>query len=86
MCVSIVITYSPIKPSKKIWNDAKKKKPIIIGAIPRLNELQYKIFANKYTSPRIIEMKLAKKPTNVINLNGILECFIIPNIPKSYKV
>ena len=63
--------------------EAIKKSPIINGAIPASKELQLSNFLNKKITAINIEKKLDAKPTKVIALNGIFECFIIPKIPKS---
>ena len=41
------ITYSPIKPNIKICIEPSVNSPIIIGAIPRSKELQFKIFLKR---------------------------------------
>ena len=69
MWYKIFITYSPIKPNKKIWIDAIIKTPIINGAIPTSNEFQFNSFLNKKTIEIIKENKLAIKPIKVIILD-----------------
>ena len=86
MCVKIYITYSPIKPKIKIWTDPRVNNPIIIGAIPKSKELQFKIFLKKKINATNMETILKTKPINVIILRGNFECLIIAKIPISYNV
>ena len=79
----MLITYSPIKPNKKICTEAIKKNPIIRGAIPTSKDSQLNNFLKKNTDATIKDKKLVINPINVIILNGSLECFIIPKTPIS---
>ena len=61
------------------------KTPIIKGAIPASKEFQLNNFLNKNITETTKEKRLAARPIKVTILKGILECFIIPTIPRSYS-
>ena len=77
------MTYSPIKPNKKICIEAIKKNPIISGAIPTSKDSQLNNFLKKNTEATIKDIKLVTNHINVIILSGSFECFIMPKTPMS---
>ena len=82
----MLITYSPTKPNKNICIEAIRKKPIISGATPTVNESQLNNFLKKNTAATRKDAILAIMPIKVIILRGSFECFITPKTPISYKV
>ena len=66
-------TYSPTIPMKNSWTEAKKNRPITIGATPTVKLLQNSSLYTKYAAP-ISKLTIANaKPSMVARRSGTLE-------------